>query len=99
VQKLCAGGGFESGRSFLDEAQSEVDVTEQTPLLGLPERRPGCEFHGSTGVVQQRRGEQEVGTQTRVELCRFPADRRYADGVLEQAAGVRMVGLRGRQTP
>src|SRR6266542_2435019 len=72
-------------------------VSEQSTLVGLPERRPGCELGDSAEVVQQGGGQQEVGTEPRVQLRRLAADRRDADGVLEEPAGVRVVRLCGRK--
>jgi hypothetical protein len=46
--------------------------------------------------VQERRGEQEVRAETRVQLARFAAERRDPDRVLEQPAGIRVVCLRRR---
>ena len=48
-------------------------------------------------VVHERRCQQQVAAQPRVQLRRLAAERRDADGVLEQAAGVRVVAVgRGR---
>ena len=61
-------------------------MSEQAPLLGLPERRAAPELDGAPDVVEERRGEEEVVAQARVELRRLAAERRDADRVLEQAA-------------
>ncbi len=74
-----------------------MHVSEQSTLVGLPERRPGCELGDSAEVVQQGGGQQEVGAEPRVQLRRLAADRRDADGVLEEPAGVRVVRLCGRK--
>ena len=88
-----------SRRSLLDQPQPEMDVPEQTTLLGLAERRPAPELDRSPDVVQERGGEQQVVAQARVELRRLAAQRRDADRVLEQPAGVAVVpvGAGGRQ--
>ena len=49
--------------------------------------------------MQQRRREQEIGTQPLVQLGRLPADSRHADSVLEQAARVGVMRLGGRESP
>ena len=74
-------------------------VAEQTPLLRLAEARARSELGGASDVVEQRGGQQQVAAQPLVQLCRLAADRRDADRVLEQPAGVRMVRLRGREPP
>src|SRR5262249_52351733 len=63
-----------------------------------PVRRPRSELGGSAHIVQQGRRQHEVRAQPRMELCRLAAERRNADGVLEEAAGVAvMAAWRGRQ--
>ena len=75
----------------LDQAQAEVDVAEEAPLLGLAERRAAAELDRAPDVVEQRRGEEEVVAEARMELRRLAAEGGDADGVLEQAAGVAVV--------
>jgi uncharacterized protein (DUF1015 family) len=70
-----------------DEAQPEVDVAEQLPLLGLREVRSGTELRRAA----------DVGAQPRVQLRSLAAERRDADGVLEQSAGVAVVAVRRRR--
>src|SRR5437867_13019485 len=87
----------------LDQAQAEVHVTEQAALLGRRERRPARELDRASGIVEQRSGDQELASQARVKLGGLTAERRDADCVLEQPAGVRMViawgrGVRGEIT-
>ena len=82
---------LQPARPLLDQAKAEVDVAQESPLGGGEEERPAVELARPTGVVQQRRREQEVGPQALVELRGFPAERGDAHGVLEQAAGPGMV--------
>ena len=73
------------------------------PRWTWPSRRPSSvwrnagpapELDRATDVVQQRGGEQEVVAQARMELGGLAAERRDADRVLEQAAGVAVVPVR-----
>ena len=96
VEELGEDGGIEVARAFLDHPEAEVDVSEESPLLRLPERRPAAELPDAAHVVQERRGEQEVVAQTRVELRRLAAQRRDPDRVLEEAARVAVVAVRCR---
>ena len=57
VQELRPNRGVERDRPLLDQPQTEMDVTEQAPLLGLAERRPAAELERAPDVVQQRGGE------------------------------------------
>ena len=61
------------------------------------EGRSAAELERPADVVEERRGEQEVGAQARVELRRLAAERRDADGVLEQAARVGVVAVGRRR--
>lgn len=83
VQQLGAHFGFEGGGSFLDQSQAEVDVAEQPPFLGLTEGGPSLELERAPEVVQQRGRQHQVGAQSRMQLRRFPAQRRHANRVLE----------------
>src|SRR5438067_2492519 len=58
-QSLCA---------LLDQAQAEVDVTEEPALVRDRERRAARQLDRTAGVVEERRGEQQVGPQARVQL-------------------------------
>ena len=49
-------------------------------------------------VVQQGRRQDEIGAESRMKLSGLPAQRRDADGVLEQPASVGVVAL-GRRQP
>ncbi len=97
VEELRSRIGGELVRTVLDETQAEVDVTEQTAFVGLPEGRPLRQLARPPDVVEERGCEQEVGAQTGMELRRLTRDRRHADRVLEQSAGVRMMALCGRK--
>ena len=72
-------------------------MAEQPALLGRAERRRRAELARPADVVHERRGEQQVGAQARVELRQLVADRRHADRVLEQPAGVRVVAVGRRR--
>ena len=96
VQELRPNRGIERGGSLLDQAQAEMDVTEQAPLLRRAKRRPAAELEGAPDVVQQRGGGEEVAAQARMELGRLATERRDPDGVLEQPARVAVVTVRSR---
>ena len=96
VDELGAEGGVEPAGVLLDEPDAEVDVAEQATLGGGCEPGRGAELDRSPCVVDERRGEEKVGAQARVELRDLAADRRHADRVLEQPARVRVVGVGGR---
>ena len=66
-------------------------MPEQPSLVGRRERRPAAELDGAADVVDERSREHQVGAQPRMELRRLPAQRRDSDGVLEQAACIRVV--------
>jgi uncharacterized protein (DUF1015 family) len=70
-----------------------MDVSEQTSLLGLAECRPAAELANAADVVQKRSCEQQVVPQAGMELRGLAAERRDADGVLEEAARVAVVAL------
>src|SRR6476659_4317460 len=76
-----------------------MDMTEETAFVGLTEGGAGGQLSDSADVVKERRSEQEVRAETRVQLRRLAAERRDPDRVLEQAAGVRVVCLGSRQAP
>ena len=82
---------------LVDEPNPELDVPQQVSLVRHRETGPGAELEHTADVVDERRREQQIGAQARVELRRLATDRRDADGVLEQAArvGVVSVGRRG----
>src|SRR3954447_4693494 len=74
-----------------------MDVAQEATFVRLTEGRAGGELRDAAEVVQERRGEQEVRAETRVQLCRLTAERRDPDRVFEQPAGVRVMCLRSRQ--
>jgi len=97
MQELGPDGGFEWARPLLDQAQAEVDVAEQAPLLGRAEGRASGELNGSSDVVQEGGGEQEVRPQSRVKLTQLSAHCGHANSVLEQSARVDVVALGRRR--
>ena len=66
-------------------------MAEQAALLGRAERGASVSSRDPADVVQERGRKQEVGAQARMELGGLAGERRDADGVLEQAAGVGVV--------
>ncbi len=94
VQQLRQHGRVDRTCALLDQPQPEVDMTEQTALLRLPEGRATLQLAGAADVVQQRCTQQQVGAQPRVQLCGLAAERRHTDRVLEQPACVAVVPLR-----
>ena len=99
VQQLSENGRVKVPSALLDHPQAEVDVSEQAPLVRLPERRARPELANPAHVVQERRGEDDVVAEPRVELGRLPAECGYSDRVLEEAARIPVmtVGGGGRQ--
>ena len=80
-------------RALLDQAQAQMDVAEELALVRGEEERPAVEFAEAPHVMEECRGQKEVASQALMELGGVAADRRHRDGVLEQAAGVGMVGV------
>ena len=74
-------------------------MAQQAAFVGRPEGGRWPELQRSPRIVEQGGGEEEITSQPRVELCRLAAERRHADRVLEQAAGVVVVlaGSRGKR--
>ena len=101
VEELGEDRGVEVARALLDHPQSEVDVSEQATLLGLTERGAGSELADAADVVEERRGEQEVVAEARMELRGLATERRDADRVLEQPSRVAVVpvGAGGGERP
>ena len=99
MQQLGANGRVEAARPFLDEAKPQMDVAEEPALFGRPEGGAAPELPDAADVVQECCREDEVGAEPRVELRRFPNERRHADRVLEQAARVGVVCVGRRQVP
>ena len=75
-------------RALLDQPEPEVHVTEQPPFGSRGEGRPRPELECAPDVVDERRGEQQVTAEPRVQLRRLPGERRDTDRVLEQAARI-----------
>ena len=97
VQELGAQRRLQVGGAILDEAQAEMDVAEEGSFLRRPEERCAAELDLPAEVVEERRGEQEIRPQARMELRRLAAQRRDADGVLQQTAGVGVMPVDGRR--
>ena len=96
VEELCQHSGVEVLCALLDHPQAEVDVTEQAAFLGLPERRAAGELSSSADVVEERRGEEEIGAQARMELRRLTTQCCDSDRVLEEAARVAVMSVPSR---
>ena len=88
VQELGENRGIEVAGPVLNHAQAEMDVAEKPALLGLAEGRAAAELADAADVVEQCCGEQEIGAEARMELRCLAAERRDADGVLDEASGV-----------
>jgi hypothetical protein len=97
MKEFRARGGFECDRALFDEAKAEMDVTEQAPLVRLPECGTCGELGGTADVVEECRRQQQVSAKARMQLRGLPADGRHADRVLEQTAGVRVMRVCGGQ--
>jgi hypothetical protein len=97
MDELGAYTRVEPARVLLDQPHPEVDVAEQPALGGRREARRRAELDCAPCIVDERRGEQEVGAEPRMELRDLAADRRHADGVLQQPARVRVVRVGGRR--
>ena len=93
VQELGSDPCFEWRSPLFDQAQAEVNVPEQAPLVRGTEDRPASQLERAADVVQDRCREQEIGAESRMELRDLAADRRDADGVLQEPAGVAVVAV------
>ena len=60
VQQLGENGRIEITSALLDHPQPEMDVAEESSLVGRSERRAWTELADPADVVQERRGEHEV---------------------------------------
>ena len=60
VQELAPDVGVELACPLLDQPQAEVNVAEQTTLLGLAKRRSAAQLARSPDIVQQRRRQQQI---------------------------------------
>ena len=84
--------------ALVDQPEPELDVTEQPALVGRRVNAgPAAELEHAADVVDERRGEQQVGSQPRMQLRGLAAERRHADRVLEQPARVGVVVVRRRR--
>jgi uncharacterized protein (DUF1015 family) len=95
VQQLRADGRVERGGALLHQPQTEVHVPEQPSLLRRQEEGRGAELDRAPDVVEERGRQQEVAAQAWMELGGLAAERRHADGVLQQPAGVGVVAVDG----
>lgn len=95
VQQLGENGRIEVASALLDHPQPEMDVAEKAPLVGRTERRARTELADPADVVQERRGQHDVVAQPGMELRRLASERGHTDRVLEEAARVAVVSVRG----
>ena len=93
MEQFRSHGGVECLRALLDQPQPQMDMTKQSPLFRRPERWSASKLPDSADIVQERRGEQEVGAKPRMELGGLAGERRHTNGVMEQAARIVVVGL------
>ena len=96
VEELGEDGGIEVSRALLDHPKAEVDMSEQATLLRLAKRGAYAELPDTADVVEERRGEQEVVAEPRMELRGLATERRDADRVLEQPSRVAVVPVCAR---
>jgi uncharacterized protein (DUF1015 family) len=94
VQELGEHCGVEVECALLDHPQPEMDVAEQAPFLGRPERRSRPELANAADVVQECRAEDDVVAKPRVQLRGLVAEGGDADRVLEEASGIAVVPVR-----
>src|SRR3954454_23186676 len=86
----------------LDPGQPEVHVAEQGAALARQDHGTRDEGVHAAAVVQQRRGQEQVGVEARVQLRRLAAERGNGNRVLREPAGVgvmAVLGRRGRAEP
>jgi hypothetical protein len=74
-----------------------MDVAEKFPLAGWEKERPLVELAGAADVVQERGGEQDVGSEARMELRGLPAERGHRHRVLDESARVGVVRVGSRR--
>ena len=94
VQQLGKDGRVEIAPTLVDHPQAEMNVAEKSSLVRRSERRARSELADPADVVQERSGEHDVVTQSGMELRRLPAERGYADRVLEETARVSVMAVR-----
>jgi len=72
----------ESARALGEDPLADHHVAEQSPLVGQPELGPIGELAGAPEVVDNRRGQQQVRVQTRMQNAGLVGER----GDRDQAA-------------
>ena len=93
---VVAGDGVEKlvGRvELLEEAQAEVDMAKELPLLGRRKDRWRPQLARPADIVDERGRDEQVGPKPWVDLAELATERCDAHGVLEQATGVRVVSV------
>ena len=96
VQQLGPHIRCELGRPLLEEAQAEMDVAEQAPLLGRQKQGAERELADPAQVVQDRRRDEEVASQPPMDARGLAGKRGDRDRVLEQSPCVAVMAVRGR---
>ncbi len=91
LERETARGGQRGGVAGREQAQPELEVPEQTPLVGAGELRAKGELAGLAEVVQQGGGEQQVAVETGVQGAELESQSGDGDGMLEQPAEVGVV--------
>ena len=86
VQKLCENVRLETAGLLFDQAQSEMNVTEEATFGSWQEEGSAVELPHAADVVEESGGEQEIGAEARMELRGVPAERRDGHCVLEQSS-------------
>jgi hypothetical protein len=93
VEQLGPNRRVQVSRALLDHAEPEVDVPQQSPLLGLAKDGATPQLAYAAGVVEERRREEEVAAQPWVELRRLAAQGGHPNRVLEQSSCVAVVAV------
>ena len=78
VQQRDAAVGGELGHARLEQLLAEHDVPEQPALVGQPDLGAVGELARLAEVVDDRRGDQQVGVEPRVQLARLGGERATA---------------------
>jgi hypothetical protein len=81
-------------RTLLDQAEAEMDMSEELALVRWQEERAAVELANASHVMEERCRHEQVYAQALVKLGDVAADRRHRDRVLEESTGVRVVGVR-----
>ena len=91
-------GSSSGAGALVEQAQPELDVAEQPALVGEADLGAERELARLAEVVDDRRRQQQVLVQARVQRAGLQGQRRHRDGVLEQPAEVGVVaGARARR--